>query len=91
VAAVSPGVFKPFAQSLYLDLAEDPDAPLEPIHLGFRSGRKFALLVLDTLQLAGVNHVALNLKYGKRAAGEVLDEVGREIIRALKARQFSMS
>jgi luciferase-type oxidoreductase len=91
VATVSPGVFKPFAQSLYLDLAEDPDAPPEPIHLGFRSGRKFALLVLDTLQLAGVNHVALNLKYGKRAAAEVLDEVGREIIPALKARQFSMS
>ena len=46
----APGVFKPFAQSLYVDLADDPDRPPEPIHLGFRAGRHFLLRFLDGLR-----------------------------------------
>ncbi|CAA2141672.1 LLM class oxidoreductase [Hyphomicrobium sp. ghe19] len=84
VAALAPGTFKPFAQSLYVDLSEDPNAPPRPIHLGFSGGRKIVLRFLDALQVAGVNHVALNLKYSKRSAGEVLDEIGREIIPVLQ-------
>jgi luciferase-type oxidoreductase len=80
VAAVSPGVFKPFAQSLYVDLADEPGEPPRPIHLGFRAGRNFLLDFLNELGGAGVNHVILNLKYGRRAAGEVLEEIGREVI-----------
>jgi luciferase-type oxidoreductase len=82
VAATSPGAFKPFAQSLYVDLAERPDEPASPIHLGFRSGRNELSRHLATLKLAGVNHVALNLKYGRRPAGEVLEEIGAEILPA---------
>ena len=32
--------FKPFAQSFYIDLSEDPDEAPTPIHLGFRAGTK---------------------------------------------------
>jgi luciferase-type oxidoreductase len=85
VAAVAPGTFKPLAQSLYVDLTEDPDAPPQPIHLGFRAGRKFLLGFLDALRGGGMNHVILNLKYSARAAGEVLDEIGKEIVPALGA------
>ncbi|HYZ31737.1 MAG TPA: LLM class oxidoreductase [Crenalkalicoccus sp.] len=87
VAAVAPGAFKPFAQSLYLDLSEDPDAPPQPIHLGFRGGRNVLFGFLDALRRAGVHHVALNLKYGVRDAGLVLEEIGREVLPRLEATQ----
>jgi len=80
VEVASPGVFKPFVQSLYVDLADAPDEQARPIHLGFRAGRNFMLGFLDELAGAGVNHVILNLKYGRRPAGEVLEEIGREVL-----------
>jgi len=86
VKMVSPGVFKPFVQSLYVDLADVPAEPPRPIHLGFRAGRNFLLDFLDELAGAGVNHVILNLKYGRRAASEVLEEIGREVLPSLNKR-----
>lgn len=80
VDAVAPGVFKPFVQSLYLDLADAPAEPPRAIHLGFRAGRNFVRDFLEELAGAGVNHVILNLKYGRRAAQEVLEEIGQEVL-----------
>jgi len=74
------GKFKPFAQSLYIDLVEDEDASPVPIHLGYRLGRKALLELLQALKGAGVNHVIFNLKYGRRPAAEVLEELGQEIV-----------
>jgi luciferase-type oxidoreductase len=85
VATVAPGVFKPLAQSFYIDLTDDPDHPPEPIHLGIRGGRNVVFQFLDALRTVGVHHVILNLKYGRRNAGEVLEEVGREILPRLRA------
>jgi len=84
-AGVAPGTFKPFAQSLYVDLHADPDHPPQPIHLGFRGGRKFLLDFLVALRSIGVHHVILNLKYGARSAGEVLEEIGLDVLPQLKA------
>ena len=44
------------------------------------AGRNFMLDFLNELAGAGVNHVILNLKYGRRTAGEVLEEIGREVL-----------
>jgi luciferase-type oxidoreductase len=85
VDAAAPGAFKPFVQSFYVDLSDDPEEPAKPIHLGLRGGRNIVFRFLDTLRLIGVNHVILNLKYGKRDAGEVLEEIGREILPHLAA------
>jgi luciferase-type oxidoreductase len=87
VAAALPGAFKPFAQSLYVDLASDPDRPPEPIHLGFRGGRNVVYRFLDGLRAAGVNHVGLNFKLSRRDAAENLEEIGREILPRLEATQ----
>jgi luciferase-type oxidoreductase len=84
LANAAPGQFKPMVQSFYIDLTEDPDVPPEPIHLGFRGGRKAMLAYLEGLQQVGVNHVILNFKYGRRPADEVLEEVGEEILPLLK-------
>lgn len=83
-ADAAPDTFKPFAQSFYIDLTDDPDHPPEPIHLGIRGGRAVVFRFLDALRTAGVNHVILNLKYGRRAADEFLEEIGREILPLLR-------
>jgi luciferase-type oxidoreductase len=85
VEAAAPGVFKPFVQSFYVDLAEDPQAPAVPIHLGYRGGRQIIFRILDTLRAIGVNHVILNFKYGSRNAADMLEELGREILPQLEA------
>lgn len=78
--SAAPGRFKPFVQSLYIDLLDDQQASPTPIHLGFRLGRHRLFEFLKQLERAGVHHVILNLKYGTRPAGEVLEELGREIV-----------
>ncbi|MGB9167741.1 MAG: LLM class oxidoreductase [Nitrososphaeraceae archaeon] len=72
--------YKPFAESLYIDLTKDPDANFERIHLGYRLGRNKLLKHLIDLKEIGVNHVLFNLKYSKRPADEVLEELGKFII-----------
>ncbi len=76
----APGRFKPFAQSLYIDLSEDPHTAPTPIHLGLRSGRTGLIELLKMLESRGVNHVILNLKYGSRPASDVLEELGAEVV-----------
>ena len=85
VAGVAPGVFKPFAQSFYVDLTDDPDGPPEPLHLGFRGGRNVVYRYLEGLRTAGVHHVILNFKYARRNVDEILEEFGREILPRLEA------
>lgn len=72
--------FKPFAQSLYIDLAEDPNAAPMPIFLGFKSGHRFLVEYLGALRDIGVNHVGFNLKYGSRPAAEVVQELGEFVV-----------
>ena len=79
VADVNQG-FKPFAQSLYVDLTEDVDTLPSPIHLGIRTGRKALINYLHHLKLIGANHVAINLKYGKRPAQEMIQELGEYVL-----------
>jgi luciferase-type oxidoreductase len=72
--------FKPFSQSLYVDLTEDPNHAPIPIHLGFRIGRNPLIEFLESLKIAGVNHVIINLKYGQRPVEEVIEELGEEVV-----------
>jgi hypothetical protein len=79
-ADATQGRFKPFAQSLYIDLADDPNTAASPIHLGFRLGQTVLIDFLRQLEARGVNHVILNLKYGQRPAAEVLEELGADVV-----------
>lgn len=71
---------KPVAQSLYIDLAEDPRAAPRPIHLGFRLGRDSLLALLHAYERAGVNHVAFVLKFSQRPVREVLQELAQDVV-----------
>ena len=72
--------FKPFAQSLYIDLVADTNTLPTPIHLGVRTGIKALLNYLLHLKGVGVNHVTINLKYGKRPAKVVIQELGEYVV-----------
>lgn len=76
----APGVYKPFAQSYYIDLAENENEPARPIHLGHRLGRHQLIENLSALREGGVNHVIFNLKYGKRPAAEVMAELAEYVL-----------
>lgn len=73
-------MFKPFSQSLYIDLAVDPYEDPTPIHLGFRSGSKYLAEHLHQLQTVGVNHVILNVKFAERPIADIIQELGEEVV-----------
>ena len=72
--------WKPFMQSLYVDVTIDPKTKPTPIHLGFKSGTDYLNAHLKLLESYGVNHVILNLKYGSRSAEEMIEEIGENVI-----------
>lgn len=74
------GAFKPFAQSLFIDLADAADAEPSPIFLGFRLGRHRLIEHLGALRELGVNHVFFNLRHSARPAGEVIAELASEVL-----------
>lgn len=73
-------VIKPVAQSLYIDLDENPDAMPIPIRLGLRSGRKGLIYFLKNLEQIGIGHVAFNVKFNRRPLKETLQELIEEVI-----------
>ncbi len=72
--------WKPFMQSLYVDITQDIKVKSTPIHLGFKSGTEYLNTHLKLLESYGVNHVILNLKYGSRPAEEMIEEIGERVI-----------
>ena len=72
--------WKPFMQSLYVDLTLNPNTTPTPIHLGFKSGTDYLNAHLKLLESYGVNHVILNLKYGSRSAKEMIEEIGKNVV-----------
>ncbi|UJH67861.1 LLM class oxidoreductase [Allomuricauda sp. SCSIO 65647] len=72
--------WKPFMQSLYVDLTSDSTTKPIPIHLGFKSGTEYLKAHLKLLESYGVNHVILNLKYGSRPADEMMADIGESVI-----------
>lgn len=46
----------------------------------YQLGRYHLISLLQSLQENGVNHVIINLKYGQRPAGEVIEELGQFVL-----------
>lgn len=78
--AHAPGVFRPIGQGLHIDLDDDPEAPPMNIHNGYRLGRKRLIELFEALRHIGVNHTFLNFKFGRRPAGEVMEEIAAEVL-----------
>jgi luciferase-type oxidoreductase len=78
--AEAAGVFRPFAQSMFIDLIEDPDAAPQAIFLGYRLGRNRLIEQLRCFAEAGVHHVTFNLRHSERPTNEVLAELAEYIL-----------
>ncbi|MEM9873913.1 MAG: LLM class oxidoreductase [Myxococcota bacterium] len=70
----------PAMQSLYVDLLEDANAPAEPIHLGYRLGHRTLRNHLEALRDAGVNHVALNLRFQRADVETALERLAADVL-----------
>ncbi|WP_424769213.1 TIGR03571 family LLM class oxidoreductase [Paenibacillus sp. sgz302251] len=77
---IHPGVFKPFSQTLFIDLAENPDELPVEIPLGYHLGRNQLVRLLHGFESIGVNHLAFVLYFSKRPAEEVIQELGEEVL-----------
>lgn len=71
---------QPVMQPLYIDLTDNPEAPPQPIHLGFRLGAKHLRNYLKSLEAIGVNHVALNLRFNQAGIEKTLRYLADEIL-----------
>ena len=71
---------QPVMQPLYIDLADDPEDLPRPIHLGYRLGIRQLHLHLQALQEAGVNHVALNLRFNSADTLTTLRKLADDIL-----------
>jgi luciferase-type oxidoreductase len=71
---------KPVMQSLYIDLVSDYNAEPRPIHLGFQSGINYLRMYLQGLRTAGINHVALNLRFNHADIEDTIKRLGDELV-----------
>jgi luciferase-type oxidoreductase len=71
---------KPVMQSLYIDLVSDYNAEPRPIHLGFQSGVNYLRMYLQGLRTAGINHVALNLRFNHADIEDTIKRLGDELL-----------
>ncbi len=71
---------RPVMQPLYVDLADDPRVPPQPIHLGFRMGTHHLRLHLKSLESIGINHVALNLRFNRAPVETTLQRLADDVL-----------
>lgn len=70
----------PAMEPLYIDLAEDPETPPEPIHLGLRLGISHLRRYLRVRESLGVNHVALNLRFNRADTDLTLKRLAEAVL-----------
>lgn len=80
VDRVAAGTFRSFSSAFSLRLHEDPDAPPEPIALGYHLGRKALIDMLEQHRAMGVHHVMFNLAGTGRPVGDILEELAQEVL-----------
>jgi luciferase-type oxidoreductase len=81
--AIKTGGTRPFISAFHLDLADNPDAPVQPIRFGARIGRKALIEQFRALRRGGIDHIAINLRQSARPLDEVIEELASEVIPAL--------
>lgn len=80
VDRVAADKFRSFSSAFSLRLHEDPDAPPEPIQLGYQLGRRALIDILERHRAMGVHHVMFNLVDTRRPVDHILDELARDVL-----------
>ncbi|MCW2267503.1 Alkanesulfonate monooxygenase [compost metagenome] len=74
--------FRPHVTNEWIDLDDNPDCPRTPLRGGYvlKTGRKGLIELLGEWRDAGVNHGALGIHMAQRPAGEIIQELGEEVL-----------
>jgi luciferase-type oxidoreductase len=89
VERATPGAFKMFGTAMRLELSDHADEAPTPINLGYRSGSKGLVAVLDQMRASGTHHVTLALSGITRPLSEVLEELAAQVLPAFHAKGAS--
>ncbi|MBR0800321.1 TIGR03571 family LLM class oxidoreductase [Bradyrhizobium jicamae] len=84
VDRASPGQFRSFTVALRVELLNDPRAPAGPIELGYRTGARQFLEILEAMRDDGVHHVMLTLLPSRIPPREKLAAVADLVLPGLK-------
>lgn len=76
----SGGRFRAFGVATRLELCDRRDEPPVPIHLGYRTGARALVDLLEAMRDAGTHHVAFNLTDSPRPPREVVEELARDVL-----------
>ncbi|MDR3098111.1 MAG: LLM class oxidoreductase [Paraburkholderia sp.] len=71
---------KPYVSFIHLDLAEDPDEPLQRHRFGASGGRNALIGELEAMRQAGVDHIALHFRRNRRPLDETFSEIASEVL-----------
>ena len=71
---------QPVMQPLYFSLVESNDEPPTSLHLGFQSSTDYLIQYLKSLEVAGVNHVALNLRFNQLDIDKTLIHLADKVL-----------
>lgn len=76
------GESKPYVSFIHLDLADDPQAPMQRHRFGGRVGRHGLIAELAAMRAVGVNHIALHFRRNARPLAESLQEIAEFVLPA---------
>jgi luciferase-type oxidoreductase len=82
VDRATPGAFKMFGVAMRLELSEDPGEAPMPVNLGYRTGSKGLVDVLEQMRASGTHHVTLSLSGVQRPVQDVLAELAASVLAA---------
>lgn len=71
---------RPYGYGAFFDLLDNPNAPMQYVGNGLRSGRNALIALLAHQQEHGVSHVAFNLKALRRPAEDALAELAEFVL-----------
>ncbi len=76
----APEQFRAFGVAMRLELSAQPDEAPTPLNLGYRTGARALVTLLEQMRASGTHHVALNLTDSTRPPAEVLDELAATVL-----------
>ena len=71
---------KPMGEAMGLDLAADPNLPLQQQGFTIRTGRNDLVKFMTAQKKLGLSHVSLGLRSRNRPVQEVIDELGEHVL-----------
>jgi luciferase-type oxidoreductase len=72
--------FKPYGYGAMTEILADPNAPLQFVPGGMRSGRKALVELWKRQRDEGVNHIAINPKPSRRPFADIVDELASYVL-----------